>query len=602
LPDELLARATSRQLTELEALFSVKEEERRTEEWRRKLETMAGEKKPRRDSARARSTSNGSGTDSMATIARFVAEMGSTPPASRRGWTRPPGTCASSPRRRTRKSRAHSRKRAARCRGLYSKVLQLAAAIGAAFAVKAGIDFNRTMESAALGIASLLTAQAQLRDKNGVLLTGTNALTAAQGLAADQMQALRIAGIQTVATTEELVAGFQQAVGVGLRWGLTLDQIRKITIGIVQAAGALGVPMNQLNEEIRDLLAGNINARNTRVATALGITNEDIRNARTTGQLADFVLGKLKAFNVAGVATAQTWTGVMSNIREAFGLFMGDTLKPAFETVKLALNNALAEAFDLDHATIAKKFSAIVEVAQKVFGGIGTALAAGIAGAVRAAADFNQWLVANKGTVDGILEAFGFIADEVGSLIGDMIKLVVSLVAASAETGILKGVLYTISLLVALIHTGFEGLVWVFAKLGQIVLNLLLKPIVWLAKLIGKIVGMVDKDLAAAFEGVAAWGDEFLGGIGKGISDYEQQLATGGTALDRWVEKVQNGDDALNKLGKTAKKTGEGITVTANAGALSLEDQIKNLESITGRLVSLRIDFREVGQHHVGIQ
>lgn len=45
LPDELLARATSRQLTELEALFVVKEEERRAQEWRSKLETMGGEKR-----------------------------------------------------------------------------------------------------------------------------------------------------------------------------------------------------------------------------------------------------------------------------------------------------------------------------------------------------------------------------------------------------------------------------------------------------------------------------------------------------------------------------------------------------------------------------
>lgn len=45
LPDELLRRATSRQLTELEALFMVKEEERRAQEWRTKLAGMGGGKK-----------------------------------------------------------------------------------------------------------------------------------------------------------------------------------------------------------------------------------------------------------------------------------------------------------------------------------------------------------------------------------------------------------------------------------------------------------------------------------------------------------------------------------------------------------------------------
>lgn len=477
---------------------------------------------------------------------------------------------------------------------LTTRIIQLATALGAAFAIKAGIDFNRTMETAELGIASLITAQAQLRDRSGNLLEGTNALTAAQAIAADQMRALRIAGIQTAATTEELVAGFQQAVGVGLRWGLTLEQIRKITIGITQAAGALGVPMNQLNEEIRDLLAGNINARNTRVATALGISNEDIRNARETGQLAEFVLGRLKAFNVAGAATAQTWAGVLSNIREAFSLFMGDALKPAFESVKLALNTALAEAFDLDNATISQKFAQIVAVAQKVFGGIGDVLAKGIAMGVNAAKEFNEWLVENRATVDEILKAFGFIAAEVGSLVGDALKLVIALVAAAAETGILKTIFYTISLFVALIHTAFEGLLVVFATLGKMVLNVLLKPIVWLAQLIGKIVGLIDKDMAVAFEGVAAWGNEFLDGISKGVEEYTSQVAAG-NALDRWVEKVQAADTALEKVGKTAKKTAEGITLTANAGGVSLDDQIKDLEQLTGRLVTLHNSAEKAG-------
>lgn len=476
---------------------------------------------------------------------------------------------------------------------LWQKIVLLAGAIGLTAAVWAGISFNATMETAQLGIASLITAQAQLRTANGRTLVGTEALAGAQSLAADQMQKLRIAGIQTAATTEELVQGFQQAVGVGLRWGLTLDQIRNVTIGITQAAGALGVPMNQLNEEIRDLLGGNISARNTRVATALGITNQDIKNARETGHLADYVLSRLKAFNIAGAATAQTWTAVLSNIKEAFQVFTGTALKPAFEEVKVGLNTALADAFDLDNATISKKFSAIVEVAQRVFTAIGHVVAGAIAGAITAAKEFNDWLVANRDTVNGILEAFGVIAGEVGSLVGDMVKLLASLVGASAETGILKGVLYTISLLVALIHTGFEGLVYVFAKLGQMILNVLLKPLVWLATLIGKIVGIVDKDMAAAFEGVAAWGNEFLDGIAKGVDQYETQLAAG-NALDRWVEKVQTASVEVKKLGKTVKDVGP-LTLTPNTSGVSHDDQIKDLEQLAGRLITLRNSAEKAG-------
>lgn len=528
----------------------------------------------------------------MATIAKFVAELGIDPAGVRAGLDKAAGYVRQFAKTADSEIGGSLEKTNRTASGLVSKFFQLAAAIGVAAAVWAGIRFNATMETAELGIASLITAQARLTNAQGRTLTGTEALAGAQSLAADQMQKLRIAGIQTAATTEELVQGFQQAVGVGMRWGLTLDQIRNVTIGITQAAGALGVPMNQLNEEIRDLLAGNISARNTRVATALGITNEDIKNARETGKLADYVLGRLKAFNIAGAATAQTWTAVLSNVREAFSVFMGTSLKPAFDEVKVALNTALADAFDLDNATISAKFSAIVDVAQRVFTAIGHVVAGAIAMAIAAAKEFNEWLAANRGTVDDILEAFGYIASEVGSLIGDMAKLVVSLVGASAETGILKTLFYTISLLVALIHTGFEGLVYVFSKIGQAIFTVLLKPLIAIAKVIAQIPGLSD-DTKAAFQGIAAWGDEFLGGIGKGIDDYEAQLAAG-NALDRWVDKVQSAEVAVKKLGKTVKDTGP-LTLTPNTTGVSHDDQVKDLEQLAGRLITLRNSAEKAG-------
>jgi hypothetical protein len=102
-----------------------------------------------------------------------------------------------------------------------------------------------------------------------------------------------------------------------LKAGLTLDQIRVFTVNLTRAAGALGVPMNQLNEEVRDLLAGNISARNTRIATALGITNEMIRDQKQRNTLADFLNQKFAVFNATGERTAKTFRGVTSNTKQA---------------------------------------------------------------------------------------------------------------------------------------------------------------------------------------------------------------------------------------------------------------------------------------------
>ena len=62
----------------------------------------------------------------------------------------------------------------------------------------------------------------------------------------------------------------------GREAGLDVDQVRKFTIAISQAAGAIGLAQNQLAEEIRSILSGTIQARTTRIAVALGIKQGEI--------------------------------------------------------------------------------------------------------------------------------------------------------------------------------------------------------------------------------------------------------------------------------------------------------------------------------------
>src|SRR5262249_9826782 len=96
---------------------------------------------------------------------------------------------------------------------------------GLALIAKRGIEVNSNLESATLGIASLIASLNRLK-QGDVELKGVDALNAAIPLATEQMQKLRIAGLQTAATTETLVDAFQQALGAGSAAGLSLEQIR----------------------------------------------------------------------------------------------------------------------------------------------------------------------------------------------------------------------------------------------------------------------------------------------------------------------------------------------------------------------------------------
>ena len=285
--------------------------------------------------------------------------------------------------------------------------------------ISTGLEYNETIEQSRLAIATLITAQAELIDSNDRHLQGVEKLDAAYGLAVDQVRKLRIAGIQTAATTKELVDAFQQAVGAGLATGLTLDEIRTVTIRIAQAAGALGVPYRQLNEEIRSILGGIID-QNTRIAKALGLTNDQIRLAKEQGRLAEFLLESFEAFGVAGERIVETWSALKSNVAETLELFAGEVTFPLFEAVRKRGLESVQRIFDFDTAEIATEFAELVRQMQRVFSGIGEQFANTIEGVVNLAERLNNWLLENKEVAELTADEFG----EMVSALGEMIRSV----------------------------------------------------------------------------------------------------------------------------------------------------------------------------------
>lgn len=255
--------------------------------------------------------------------------------------------------------------------------------------IDTGFEYSSTIETATLSIAGLITSTADLVDVNGNVLEGAEALNAAYALAEDQIRKLRIAGIQTAATTQELVDAFQQAVGVGLRFGLSLDEARKITVRIAQAAGALSVPYGQLNEEIRSLLSGTIDARNTRIATALGITNEDIARAKEANNLAGFILERFEDFGTTADRLLNTWAAVRSTIQETAEILASTVTRPLFEGFRDAANANLQRVFDFDTAEISEEFSALANAVQLFFANMGSVAARTIGAVVDLMAELN---------------------------------------------------------------------------------------------------------------------------------------------------------------------------------------------------------------------
>lgn len=263
------------------------------------------------------------------------------------------------------------------------------------------IKFNAAIESTRVGLTGLITASAEVRDLQGQRLSLDEQLNRAQNISIQQMDKLRANALTTAASYEQLAEAFTQAVAPGLTAGLTLDQIRKVTTEISQAATGLGVAQNQLSEEIRSLFQGTITPRNTRIATALGINNEDIRRAKELGTLFDFLQGRFAAISATGQRLMNTFTGQLSNAADAFQQLLATTSRPLFEQLKGGLADLQKGIFNVVNEQAIFKPEAV-----NVFKGLFEGLARGAEGVRRAFQAIN---------IRGLSDSLGLVGEVLGT-------------------------------------------------------------------------------------------------------------------------------------------------------------------------------------------
>lgn len=461
-----------------------------------------------------------------------------------------------------------------------------------------GIEFNAAMETAQLGIASLIAAQSKLVDAKGEELKGQEALNAAMAISADQLQKLKIAGLETVATTQQLVVAYQQAVGVGLSLGMNLDEIRQITVKIVQAASALGVPMNQLAEEVRDLLQGNINPRNTRIATALGITNEEVRKWQAAGghTLADELNKRMEAFGVAGDKAAQTWSGVTSNVVEATQTLAGAISQPLFEKIRDGLQNALRDAFDLKNARISESFSGLVEAGQEASSAIGDLFQGALAWVVESAKELSAWFKENRKDVIEMVGAAKALAMQIGGVIKDLVSVGAAANQAQGQFSVLKTIVEGIGLVIAVIRDVVSVLAFGIQTVGVFLLQGVLGPIQLVLIGIGEAMNFVKQGSGEAVVKVAADMQKFLDAGHAGADAFLKPLLEGKGAVAQFGDALLEARMKAQALEEANKKAADSLAgVSGNPKAPGATDQsgiISALE-IEARLASIRASFEE---------
>ncbi len=208
------------------------------------------------------------------------------------------------------------------------------------------LQFNSALEKAEISIAGLVTAAGSLTTVFGTADGAANGFEQALAIAREQTVNLRRDALRTAATFVDLLDAFQVSIAPGLTAGLDVEQIRQVTVLISQAATSLGVAQNQLAEEIRSVLTGAINVRTSRIATALGITNEDVNRAREFGDLFEFLQGRLDAFDRSAARVAQSFSGLTARIKDALQVLLGEAGQGFFIETRGVLQDILGLLLD----------------------------------------------------------------------------------------------------------------------------------------------------------------------------------------------------------------------------------------------------------------
>ncbi|CAJ6204648.1 prophage tail length tape measure protein [Burkholderia pseudomallei] len=417
------------------------------------------------------------------------------------------------------------------------------AAEGFFAAFKKGIDMNAANESSQLGIRTLILSLYDVRDATGQLAQGPERIGMAAQEATKQILLLKQAGLETAATGKQLQDAFVQGLSAGAKMGLSIDQIRQLTIQIVQAAGTLGVPMYQLNQEVRSLLSGQID-HNSTVATALGLTNQQIKQWKEQGTLAEQLTAKMKDFSDAGKEAQSTWTATLSNIQDATGIVLGQMTQPAFNNLKKALNDAFNGAIDFDTLKVSSQFAQIEKLGESIFGGFGRLLSDGIYAAVDGAKQLNDWLAKNSDAVTSLELAFGYIVDAVVSIVKTMGSAVATLVQWGVESGTFQVAMNTVALTLAMIQDGFQLMKQYIAEAGAWVLDKLGKPIQQVLQGLSMTVAVIPgigssvaESITAISRNIPTNGD----GLRAVASEVAAKFAAGNTAVNSMQQKLATG-------------------------------------------------------------
>lgn len=219
---------------------------------------------------------------------------------------------------------------------VFTLARELASGISAA--VTNAISLNAQLEQTQTAITGTIAQLGNFRDAQGNIVQGQQAIDLASEESRRQLDLLRLDAVRIGTTFGQLAENFQIALGQGIPAGLKLDEIRRFTVLVSQAAQKVGVAQNQLAEEIRALvIPGAATARSSRIFTTFGFSRDQIENARAQNRLAELFEKRLGVLSTVGDQAGKTFTRAKAQLQAFVEILLTQASTPFFDSVKKVL-------------------------------------------------------------------------------------------------------------------------------------------------------------------------------------------------------------------------------------------------------------------------
>jgi hypothetical protein len=316
--------------------------------------------------------------------------------------------------------------------------------------IKEGIEFNRQIEQARIGFAGILTSIAQIRNEQGKLVEGAEKYANAVKLSNQLLNELRIAGLQTVLTFQDLVEIAQGIMAPFLSAGGNLKEFSQFVVLLSNAVAGLGLPMNQVVQETRDLLMGTIDM-NSQLARSLGITNEMVNRWREQGTLFQELATRLQGFQLASKDIETSFTGLLAKAKEVLQVLAGMATAKVFEAIKKDLDEFVAKFLVVKDGKIELSVEGR-ELVEKI----------------------SETLANLYKIISTLAKVVGFITVEFGGFITKALEIYIVVKAVSALKSAIEALIGSLRTLSTVGGTAIAGLGALFSRLNIIVATALI--------------------------------------------------------------------------------------------------------------------------------